>query len=169
MGLFDKLLKREVPAPQIDTAKGGIYAPIIGQYIPLDQIPDEVFSQGILGLGCGIEPEEGLVVSPVNGTITQVADTKHAIGIASEDGAEFLIHVGLDTVAMQGDGFTVKVKAGDKVFCGQSLLSFDMAKIRAAGHPATTAFLLTNSDEYPELRIETGKHFEKCEKIGQFV
>ena len=169
MGLFDKLLNREALAPKVDTVKGGIYAPITGQYIPLEQIPDEVFSQGILGSGCGIEPDEGLVVSPVNGTVTQVADTKHAIGIAAQDGAEFLIHVGMDTVAMNGDGFGVKVKVGDKGSCGQSLLTFDMAKIRAADHPVTTAFILTNSDEYPELQLETGKHFDKTEKVGQYA
>lgn len=148
--------------------KGGIYAPITGQYIPLEKIPDEVFSQGILGQGCSIEPEEGLVVAPVNGTVTQVADTKHAVGISTEDGADFLIHVGMDTVDMKGDGFTVKVKAGDKVSCGQTLLIFDMKKIRAAGHPTTTAFVLTNSDDFSKLEIENGKRFEKTEKIGQW-
>lgn len=168
MGLFDKLLGRAAPIPQIDVVKGGIYAPITGQYIPLERIPDEVFSQGILGQGCGIEPEEGLVVAPVNGTVTQVADTKHAVGISTEDGADFLIHVGMDTVDMKGDGFTVKVKAGDKVSCGQTLLTFDMKKIRAAGHPTTTAFVLTNSDDFSKLEIENGKRFEKTEKIGQW-
>lgn len=169
MGLFDKLLKHKKPATHVAVVKGNVYSPITGQYIPLEQIPDEVFSQGILGRGCGIEPEEGLVVAPFNGIISQVADTKHAVGVTTEDGAEFLIHVGMDTVEMKGDGFALKVKAGDKVSCGQPLLTFDIAKIRAAGYPATTAFVLTNSDEFPRLVMESGRRFEKTEKIGQWV
>ena len=166
MGFFDKFKKKEAPVPQVETVKNGLYAPITGKYIPLEEIPDEVFSQGILGQGCGIEPEEGLVVAPANGIITQVADTKHAIGLTTDDGAEVLIHVGMDTVDMNGAGFTAKVKVDDRVVCGQSLLVFDMAKIRAAGHPTSTAFVITNSDDYPGLAIETGKRYEKTEKVG---
>ena len=114
MGLFEKLFKNE-SAPVIETEKNTLYAPITGNYIPLDQIPDAVFSQGILGQGCGIEPEEGVVVSPVDGEITQVADTKHALGIVSKDGVELLIHVGMDTVEMNGDGFSPKISVGDRV------------------------------------------------------
>lgn len=166
MGLFDKLFKKEEPFQKVETESGALYAPITGTYIPLDQIPDEVFAQGILGQGCGIEPEEELVVAPVNGTITQVADTKHAVGLESEDGSEILIHVGLDTVDMNGEGFTPKVKVGDKVSCGQPLLSFSIAKIKAAGHPATIAFVVTNSDDLAALSIQTGR-FEKTAKVGQ--
>lgn len=169
MGLFSKIFKREDVAPQIATEKGALYAPITGNYIPLEQIPDAVFSQGILGQGCGVEPEEGIVVAPVNGTVTQVAETKHAIGITTEEGAELLIHIGMDTVEMSGDGFSVRVKEGDKVSCGQTLVIFDMDKIKAAGHPATTAFVVTNSDEFPDLQFTTGMQFEKTEKIGKLA
>lgn len=165
MGLFDKFLKKA--APKVSTEPNALYAPITGKYIPLEEIPDEVFSQGVLGQGCGIEPDEGEVVAPVNGTITQVAETKHAVGVTADDGAEILIHIGMDTVDMNGAGFTVKVKEGDKVSCGQSLLLFDMGKIRAAGHPVTTAFIVTNSDDYPNMAINSGNHFAKTEKIGQ--
>lgn len=166
MGLFSKLFAKE-EAPKVETVKGGIYAPITGNYIPLEEIPDEVFSQGILGPGCGIEPEEALVTAPCNGTISTVAETKHAVGITTEGGAELLIHVGMDTVDMNGSGFTVKVREGQKVVCGQPLLTFDFAKIMAAGHPATTAFVVTNADDVGEVIFETGKRLEKTEKLGQ--
>ena len=167
MGLFDKLFKKAEAAPKIETEKGALYAPISGKFIPLEEIPDAVFSEGILGPGCGIEPEDGVCVAPADCTVTQVTDTKHAVGIMTEDGAEILIHVGMDTVEMKGDGFTCKVKEGDKVSCGQTLLTFDLNKIKAAGHPTTTAFVLTNPDDYPEFAIETGKEYKRTEKVGK--
>lgn len=166
MGLFSKLFVKE-ETPKVETVKGGLYAPITGNYIPLEEIKDGVFSEGVLGPGCGIEPAEEIVVAPCNGTVSTVAETKHAVGITSDDGAELLIHVGLDTVDMNGDGFTVKVKVGQKVTCGQTLLTFSFAKIKAAGHPTTTAFLVTNADDVGAPILETGKHFDKTEKFGQ--
>lgn len=163
MGIFDKFKKKdEVPAEE----KGKIFAPIAGRYIPLADIPDEVFSQGILGQGCGVEPEEGKVYAPVSGEITTVADTKHAIGILCAEGGEFLIHVGIDTVDMNGDGFSPKVKKGDRVKMGQLLLEFDPEKIKAASHPTTTAFLLTNSDDYPNFSLRTGEIYPVKAEIG---
>ena len=166
MALFKKLFAKE-EAPKVETVKGGLYAPITGKYIPLEEIPDEVFSQGILGPGCGIEPEEELVVAPCSGTINTVADTRHAVGITMENGAELLIHVGMDTVDMNGDGFAVKVKPGQKVVCGQPLLSFSFAKIKAAGHPVTTAFVVTNADDFSSVTLDAGKWLEKTAKVGQ--
>ena len=167
MGLFDKLFKGNEPAfTSVETEAGALYAPIVGNYIPLDQIPDEVFSQGILGQGCGIEPEEGMVYAPLDGEITQIADTTHAVGITSAEGAEILIHVGMDTVEMNGVGFTPKVKVGDKVRCGQPLLAFDMDKIKSAGHPTATAFVVTNSDDFAEIAVNAGKRYDKSGKIG---
>lgn len=169
MGFFSKLFAKEAKkeAPKVETVKGGLYAPITGKYIPLNELSDEVFSQGVLGPGCGIEPEEELVVAPCNGTVSTVAETKHAVGITTEDGAELLIHVGMDTVDMNGDGFTVKVKEGQKVACGQTLLTFSFAKIKAAGHPATTAFVITNADDVGTPVLDIGKRYEKTEKIGR--
>lgn len=166
MGFFDKLFGKTPAFKPVETQPGILYAPITGRYIPLEEIPDVVFSQGILGPGCGIEPEEELVVAPVDGTVIQIADTKHAVGLESEDGMEFLIHVGLDTVDMNGDGFVPKVKVGDKVRCGQPLLAFSAAKIRAAGHPITTAFLLVNADDLVPLHMQTG-YFTKTAQMGQ--
>ena len=143
-----------------------LHAPITGKYIPLEEIPDKVFSQGFLGQGCGIEPEDNTVYSPVDGEIVQVADTKHAVGIQSLDGVEVLIHVGMDTVEMKGEGFTTKVKLGDKVKIGDPLLVFDVEKIKAAGHPLSTALVITNSDEFTEIAFATGKNYGKTEEIG---
>ncbi len=166
MGLFDKLFKKE-EAPKVETVKGGLYAPITGKYITLEEIADGVFSEGVLGPGCGIEPEEELVVAPCSGTVSTVADTRHAVGISADDGAELLIHVGMDTVDMNGLGFEVLVKEGQKVLCGQPLLRFSFAKIKAAGHPATTAFIVTNADDVGVPVLDTGKRFNKTEKFGQ--
>lgn len=125
-----------------------IRSPVAGTIIPQDQIPDEIFSSGILGAGIGIRPSSGVIVAPVDGEITAVADAKHAIGIASDSGLEFLIHAGIDTVALSGYGFSLKVVEGKKVKKGDLLLEFDRDKIRKAGHSDMVVFLLTNSDDY---------------------
>lgn len=166
MGFFNKLFGKE-EAPKMETVPGGLYAPITGRYIPLEEIGDGVFSEGVLGPGCGIEPEEACVVAPCDGTVSTLADTKHAVGLTAENGAELLIHVGMDTVDMNGEGFSVKVRVGQKVACGQELLRFSFEKIKAAGHPATTAFILTNPDEVGALTLETGARLEKTAKCGQ--
>lgn len=121
MELFNKLFKKEEAA--LPSEPGTIYVPVKGKIISLEEIADGVFSEGVLGPGCGIEPEEELVCAPFAGTITQVADTKHAIGICSRDGMELLIHVGMDTVEMNGEGFTTYVKMNDTVERGQKLIS----------------------------------------------
>ncbi len=166
------------PAPPAEPAadKNGeandetaIYAPIQGNVIPRDQIPDETFASGVLGDGVGIEPELGIVLAPFDGEISSLAETKHAVGISGPSGMEVLIHVGVDTVKMKGDGFTLFVSEGEKVRAGQKLMTFDMEKIRANGYPATSAVLLTNSDDYSSCRIlKTGmtKQMEKIVTIG---
>lgn len=154
MGLFSKLLgAKEEPAIEVTTEKGMLYLPIEGEVIPLEAIDDGVFSEGILGPGCGILPAEETVYAPVNGTVTTVAETKHAVGFLSDDGAEVLIHVGMDTVDMNGEGFTVLVTKGQRVKCGQPVLKFSTSKIKAAGHPTTTAFIVTNSDDLSEVTV----------------
>ncbi len=135
-----------------------IYAPIQGNVIPRESIPDETFASGVLGDGVGIEPETGEVVAPFDGEISSVAETRHAIGITGSGGMELLIHIGVDTVKMKGDGFTVLVSEGDKVKAGQRLMTFDISKIKAAGYSPTSAVLLTNSDEYSSCTVvKTGR------------
>ncbi len=117
-----------------------------GAFVPMEEIPDPTFSQGILGVCCGINPETGKVYSPMDGRISQLADTLHAVGIEAE-GVELLIHIGIDTVEMKGDGFKSHVKEGQTVKKGDLLLTMDLEKIRAAGHPSTIMVAVTNSDD----------------------
>lgn len=123
----------------------GVTAPLSGRVIPMEEIPDQVFSQGILGDGVGIEPIGNVVVAPADATVCSVIeDSRHAVGLTLDNGAELLIHVGIDTVSMNGDGFQLHVKEGDRVHLGDKLITFDPEKIKAAGHPTTTAFLVTD-------------------------
>jgi len=124
-----------------------IFAPINGEIIPLDQVPDPVFSQKMLGEGVAIMPKQGSIHAPIEGTVILVSDTKHAIGLRSSDGTEILIHVGLETVSLKGKGFTVLVKAGDAVSVGQSLIEVDWDYIREHAKSIITPIVITNSAE----------------------
>ena len=138
--------KKEAPKPAPAPFPHTLGAAAQGTFVPMEEIPDPTFSQGILGMCCGIEPETGKVYSPMDGTISQLADTLHAIGIEA-GGVELLIHVGIDTVEMTGDGFKSHIKEGQAVKKGDLLLTIDLEKIKAAGHPATIMVAVTNSDE----------------------
>ena len=142
----------------VDGTAKKLYAPIQGTIVPRNEIPDDTFAAGVLGNGVGIDPEEGVVVAPFDGEISSVTDTKHAIGITGPADMEVLIHVGVDTVNMKGDGFELLVEEGQKVKAGQKLMTFDIAKIKAAGYSPVAAVLLPNSDDYPEFKVvKTGK------------
>lgn len=124
-----------------------VYSPIHGNVIPLSEVPDEAFGSGAMGQGVGIEPAEGKVYAPFDGTVEMVFDTKHAIGLTSSDGISLLIHVGLDTVELNGQYFTAHVSAGDPIKKGQLLLEFDLDKI-AEKYKTVTPVLVVNTDEY---------------------
>ena len=132
-----------------------ISSPIKGHLIPLSEVNDEAFAGEILGKGFAIEPEEGQVFAPVDGTILSVFPTKHAIGIISDKGAEILIHVGIDTVRLNGEFFELHVKQGQKIKKGDLLLSFDIKKIQAAGYSVQTPVIVTNTHDYQS--IKTGE------------
>ena len=137
------------PAQPVFTVEPAtVYAPVGGKVIAMEQIPDATFSSGVLGRGLGIEPDNGTIIAPFDGEIIQAADTGHAVGIASADGMELLIHVGIDTVEMDGNGFTMQVAEGDQVKAGQTLLTFDREAIAKAGHPDTVVIMLTNADDF---------------------
>lgn len=141
-----------------EASEKALFAPVKGNIISREEIPDETFAAGVLGDGVGIEPEVGEVVAPFDGEISSVTDTHHAVGITGPGEMEVLIHVGVDTVNMKGDGFELLVSEGEKVKAGQKLITFDIEKIKAAGYSTTTAVLLTNSDDYPDFKIvKTGK------------
>lgn len=129
-----------------------IKSPIKGEVVPLSKVNDEVFSVGLLGKGVAIIPDEGLVTSPINGTVEAVLDSKHAIALKSEEGIEMLIHVGLDTVNLEGKHYETYVKVGDIVKAGDKLLSFNMDEIKKLGYDLITPVIICNSDNYSEIK-----------------
>ncbi len=154
MGFFDFLKKAAEPAaPAAPAFPQMLTADAKGTVVAMENIPDEVFAQGILGKCCGIDPTEGKVFAPASGEITQAPDSGHALGIMADSGVEILIHVGVDTVEMKGDGFSPKVKVGDKVKQGDLLLEMDLGKIAAAGHPAVVITVVTNTDDFKDVEV----------------
>lgn len=151
--------------PAVDCKPGVVYAPVSGAAIPSEEIPDETFAAGVLGQGVGIQPDKGVIVAPCDGEISTVAETKHAVGISTPDGMELLIHVGVDTVAMNGDGFAAFVQKGQQVKAGDQLITFDREKIAVAGHPDVVVVLVTNSDDYEDVSIQTGP----CKALEQVI
>ena len=149
MGLFDMFKKKDAAAsfPVV------LAADAAGAFVKMEDIPDEVFAQGILGQCCGIDPTEGKVYAPIDGEITQAPDSGHALGIQGIGDVEVLIHVGVDTVEMKGDGFSPKVKEGDKVKKGDLLLEMDLDKIAAAAHPAVVITVVTNTDDFKDVEV----------------
>ena len=134
------------PTALVKTAQ--LVSPLAGQVKPLSQATDPVFSSGVMGQGVVIEPSQGELVSPVNGTVTVLFPTKHAVGIVSEKGVEMLMHIGMDTVSLDGKGFEAHVEQGDKVVVGQQLISFDMDVIKEAGLVTETPVIITNQDDF---------------------
>ena len=134
------------PTALVNTAQ--LVSPLDGQVKPLSQATDPVFSSGVMGQGVVIEPSQGELVSPVNGTVTVLCPTKHAIGIVSEEGVELLMHIGMDTVSLDGKGFEAHVAQGDKVVVGQQLISFDTNVIKEAGLITETPVIITNQDDF---------------------
>lgn len=140
----------------VSVAEKAVAAPLSGECRPLSECKDDVFGSGTLGDGVIIEPVEGKVYAPCDGEISNLAGTLHAIGITAASGAELLIHVGMDTVTLNGEGFKAHIQTGDKIKAGQLLLEFDMDFIRSKGLPLTTPVVVTDSDERPNLSIQTG-------------
>lgn len=129
-----------------------IAAPLAGQAIALKDVPDETFAQGVLGDGIAIEPSEGKIVAPADGTVGTLFDTHHAIGLNLDNGAELLIHIGINTVELNGEGYTAHVAEGDKVKKGQTLITFDKNLIASKGYKTVTPVIVTNSFEYSAVK-----------------
>lgn len=132
MGFFDKIFGSKAAATKFSGQKMTVLAPIDSTVIPLEQLPDETFATAILGPGCGLEPTGDMVYAPFDGTVTTIADTLHAVGLMSDDGIEVLIHVGMDTVEMQGKSFEAQVKVDQKVKAGTPA-----AQDRPGRHPCS--------------------------------
>lgn len=127
-------------------------SPLNGTAVPLEKVDDEAFSQGILGEGIAVEPVEGRLYAPCSGKVDTVFDTKHAVNIVSDNGCEILLHIGLDTVKLEGKYFEAHVKDGQKIQKGDLLISFDIAKIRSAGYKITTPIVICNSDDFESIK-----------------
>ena len=133
-----------------------VTAPFSGKLVPLSEVPDETFASGVLGEGIAIEPSDGLFCSPVDGTVETIAETKHAIGFAADNGLEILVHVGLETVSLNGEGFEILVKEGDKVKAGQPVAKADLALIRERGLKTITSIVVTGGADDMELHCAEG-------------
>lgn len=136
-----------------DTFAPEIYSALTGIAIPLTQVNDVTFAAEVLGKGIAVIPDKGEVVAPCDATVETVFDTKHAVGLSTESGVELLIHIGINTVELGGKHYTTHVKEGDKVKKGQVLVTFDMEQIKAAGYDVTTPLIVTNSDDYREIKV----------------
>lgn len=155
----------EAPAQPALLKKEMIASPLKGKVLPLTECKDEAFAMGILGKGVVIVPEEGKVVSPVNGTLTTIFPTLHAMGITSDNGVEMLIHIGMNTVELNGKHFTAKAQQGDKISVGDVLVEFDKDAIAAEGYSIETPVLVTNADDFLDMITEEQKTAEYGDKI----
>ena len=149
MGIFKKLFGKKTD---------DFFAPIAGKAVAITEVPDPTFAEGMLGNGIAIEPTDGKVYAPCDATVDMMFDTGHAVSLVTDSGAEILIHVGLETVSLEGKPFDVKVASGDKVKKGQVLMIADLEAIKAAGLPTITPVLICNTDAYPTFKTHVGKN-----------
>ncbi|MGJ5711963.1 PTS sugar transporter subunit IIA [Staphylococcus auricularis] len=140
-----------------------IVAPFTGEFVKIEDIPDPVFAQKMMGEGFGIKPSEGQIVSPINGTVDNVFPTKHAIGLKADNGLELLIHIGLDTVQLDGEGFEVSVQSGDEVSVGDPLIEVDLDYIKQNAKSEISPVIVTNSDQSSSINIADVDHVVKGE------
>lgn len=147
-----------------ESAVESVMAPLNGKIVDITDVPDPVFSQKMMGEGIAIDPIDGMVVSPIDGKVIQVFKTKHAIGLKTKAGLEIFIHIGLETVNLNGEGFTSFVKAGDKVSCGDPLIQFDLPLVEQQAASAITPIILTNMNE---VVASVEKHFQGTVQSGQ--
>ncbi|EUJ24115.1 PTS system beta-glucoside-specific transporter subunits IIABC [Listeria grandensis FSL F6-0971] len=146
-----------------------LVSPLEGELIPLVNVKDEAFSSGALGKGLGIVPTEGKLYSPANGTVTMVFPTGHAVGITTDSGAEILMHIGMDTVQLEGKYFTVHVKQGDKITAGQLLTEFDIEGIRSEGYDITTPIIVTNTNQYLDVMVVDEEEVKPGDRVITLV
>lgn len=142
-----------------------VFSPLSGKVIPLKEVHDEVFSSELMGKGCAVIPSEGKIYAPLDGKVVGLLESHHAVGIESGDGVEVLIHVGMDTVKLGGEGFTTYVEEGESVKKGQLLLEFDIEKIQAEGYEVTTPVIVANSDEFSEIVTVANKEVSHGEGL----
>lgn len=144
-------------------------APVQGQAVAISEVSDPTFGQEILGKGMAIIPTVGKVVAPIDGTVDMVFDTKHAIAMSTESGIQILIHVGLDTVSLNGAPFTSHVEAGQAVKAGDLMLEFDIEAIKAAGLETITPMIICNTPDYKEITASVGKAVNTLDEVLTLV
>lgn len=142
-----------------------IVSPLNGELVALSEVPDQVFSTGLLGSGVAIIPSEGKLVAPCDGIITVAFPTGHAIGLVTNNSIELLMHIGLDTVELNGKYFDVKVKVGDSVAKGDVLVQFDIEKIKDSGYNTITPIIVTNTSDYQDIKVTSPKIIESGTEI----
>ncbi|PNZ60187.1 PTS beta-glucoside transporter subunit EIIBCA [Staphylococcus casei] len=156
-------------SPQNEHLETTIYAPIHGQTIALSEVNDPIFSEGMMGKGIAIKPYDNTVLAPLDGVISMIAPSKHAIGITSENGVELLIHVGLDTVQLNGKGFELLIQENDKITRNQPLLNFDKDTIQSQGYDTVIPIIITNSNEFDDIIIEDPAEVKQNEAIFTII
>ncbi|MDF7682344.1 beta-glucoside-specific PTS transporter subunit IIABC [Lactobacillus sp. ESL0679] len=152
-------------APKASVTPEDVIAPLAGKVVDLKDVKDQVFSSGAMGQGVAIEPSEGKVCSPVDGTVAMVFPTGHAIGLKSVNGAEIMIHIGMDTVELDGKGFKTLVEKGQAVKAGEPLIEFDIDAIKKAGYVVTTPVIVTNSKDYNEVKAVADGQVKIADKL----
>lgn len=157
--------KIEEKKTELKVKKEVVASPLTGKVVPLTEVKDEAFSGELLGKGVAVDPTEGNVVAPCNGTVTTLFPTKHAIGIVTENGAELLIHLGLDTVKLDGEHFTAHIAQGDKVKKGQLMVTVDLEAVKAAGYSMVTPIIVTNTPDYLDVVAMSSTSVNKEEEL----
>ena len=148
MGFFQKLFSKPMDE---------LFAPVAGNAVPVTEVPDPTFAEGMLGNGIAVLPTEGKVYAPCDATVDTMFATGHAVSLVANNGAEVLIHVGLETVTLKGEHFTIHCKNGDQVKKGDLLIEFDLEAVKAAGFNTITPMLVCNSDDYGTFKTNVGK------------
>ena len=155
MGIFDTF--KNLFSKKTEEPKKGIFAPISGTLLPISEVPDPVFSQKMMGDGFAIEPTEGKVYSPVTGKVLNVFPTKHAVALESNEGHEILIHFGMDTVTLKGEGFTRIAHEGQSVKRGDTVIEFDLATLESKAKSVLTPVVISNMDEISSIEKKSGE------------
>lgn len=160
MGLFQKLFGK---------ATDDLYAPMAGKAVAIAQVPDPTFAEGMLGNGIAIEPTEGKVYAPCDATVDMMFPTGHAVSLVADCGAEILIHVGLETVSLEGKPFTIHAANGDKVKKGQLLIEVDLKAVEAAGLKTITPMVVCNTDNYPTFQTKVDRDVTNADVVIQLA
>ncbi|MBQ1536475.1 MAG: PTS glucose transporter subunit IIA, partial [Ruminococcus sp.] len=142
-----------------------VYSPLKGEVVLMQDVPDETFAAEVLGKGAAVEPSEGKVVAPADGKVETLFDTHHAIGLTLDNGMEILIHVGINTVELNGEGYEAHVAEGDRIKRGQTLITFDKALIQSKGYKTVTPVIITNADDYDEINTAASGSIGLLDKL----